>query len=121
MRKALVVDDSKTIRLILSQTLASLGYDVSSASNGKEAIETMNHDPFITVALVDWNMPVMNGLEFVKAMRADNRFAEVKIVMVTTETEFEQMNAALSAGADDYVMKPFTAEIISERLQALEV
>jgi two-component system, chemotaxis family, chemotaxis protein CheY len=120
MRKALVVDDSKAIRLILSRTLTDLGYDVSSASNGKEAMETMNREPFVSVALVDWNMPVMNGLDFVKALRAEERFSDVKIVMVTTETEFEQMNAALAAGADDYVMKPFTAEIISERLQALE-
>ncbi len=120
MKKALVVDDSRAIRMILSRTLDSLGYNVTSACNGREAMETVKREPFLSLALVDWNMPEMNGLEFVQALRADDQFDEIKIIMVTTETEFEQMNAALMAGADDYVMKPFTAQIIAERVQALQ-
>ena len=120
MRKALVVDDSKAIRMILARTLGSLGYAVTPAANGQEALLALEKEPAVSLALVDWNMPVMNGLEFVKALRADGRFSSTKVMMVTTETEFEQMNAALEAGANDYVMKPFTEEIIKERLQAME-
>lgn len=121
MRKALVVDDSRAIRMILTRTLGSMGYSVTPAANGKEALEALAKEPSVSVALVDWNMPVMNGLEFVKALRADKKFDSTKVMMVTTETEFEQMSAALEAGANDYVMKPFTEDIIVERLQAMGV
>ena len=119
MRKALVVDDSRAIRMILARTLGSLGYAVTPAANGKEALEALEKEPSVCLALVDWNMPVMNGLEFVKALRADEKYASTKVMMVTTETEFEQMSAALEAGANDYVMKPFTEEVIVQRLQAM--
>lgn len=119
MKRALVVDDSRAIRMILSRTLDSLGYAVTPASNGQEALEALEREPSTCVALVDWNMPVMNGLELVKAVRANQKFDSTKIMMVTTETELEQITAALEAGANDYVMKPFTEAAITERLQAL--
>jgi two-component system chemotaxis response regulator CheY len=120
MRKALVVDDSRAIRMIPARTLGGLGYSVTPAANGKEALEVLAKEPSVSLALVDWNMPEMNGLEFVKALRSDKKFDSTKVMMVTTETEFERINAALEAGANDYVMKPFTEEIITERLQALD-
>jgi two-component system, chemotaxis family, chemotaxis protein CheY len=122
MPKALVVDDSRAIRLILGKIMDSLGYQVCQAANGREALEVLEREsPGVSLALVDWNMPEMNGLEFVKAMRADSRYATVRLMMVTTETQAEQMIAALEAGANEYVMKPFTEEIISDKLRLMGV
>jgi two-component system chemotaxis response regulator CheY len=121
MRRALVVDDSRTIRSILGKKLVHLGFKVSEAENGQMALDALRAAPAISLALVDWNMPVMNGLEFIKAVRADAAYDNVTIVMVTTETETSQMVAALDAGANDYIMKPFTDEIIVERLTMLGI
>jgi two-component system chemotaxis response regulator CheY len=121
MRRALVVDDSRTIRSILGKKLNQLGFKVSEAENGKVALEVLRATPLISLVLVDWNMPVMNGLEFVKTARGDSAWDNVTIVMVTTETETSQMLAALDAGANDYIMKPFTDEIIAERLMLLGI
>ena len=74
----------------------------------------------VDVVLSDWNMPEMNGLEFVKALRADPKFARVVVVMVTTETHIEQMMIALEAGANEYIMKPFTAEMVEDKLRMLQ-
>ena len=117
MSQALVVDDSKAVRMIVSRNLKELGYEVSSAADGAEALSMMRDG--ISVVLVDWNMPRLNGLEFVKELRADPQYAAVKVVMVTTETEVEQMVKALAAGADEYVMKPFTKEILADKLRVL--
>ena len=121
MRRALVIDDSRTIRSILGKKLGQLGFKVSDAENGKVGLEALRNTPGISLVLVDWNMPVMNGLEFVKAVRGDVAWDGVTIVMVTTETETSQMLAALDAGANDYIMKPFTEEIIAERLMLLGI
>jgi two-component system chemotaxis response regulator CheY len=122
MHKALVVDDSRAIRVILSRTLNSLGYEVCQAANGREAIGVLEQEgSSIALALVDWNMPEMNGLEFVQAVRADERYRELPLMMVTTETQIEQMTRALEAGANDYIMKPFTEEVVAEKLRLLGV
>ena len=121
MRRALVIDDSRTIRTILSKKLVHLGFKVSNAENGQAALDILHETPLISLALVDWNMPVMNGLEFVKAVRAQRAYDNLTIVMVTTETETSQMVTALQAGANDYIMKPFTDEIIVERLMLLGI
>jgi len=120
MGKALVIDDSRTIRMILSSTLSELGYQVSQASNGREALSAVEREAdAFSLFLVDWNMPEMNGLEFVKWLRADPRYSAVPLMMVTTETEMSQMVTALEAGANEYVMKPFTKEIIADKLRLL--
>jgi len=119
MSKAMVVDDSKAIRMILSRTLADVGYDVCQASNGREALSLLGQAGNVSLILVDWNMPQMNGLEFVRQIRSDPRYASVLLMMVTTETEIDQMVAALDAGANEYVMKPFTREIIEDKLRLL--
>lgn len=117
----MVVDDSRAIRLILSRTLTELGYDVSEASNGAEALRALDRTgDGMSLILVDWNMPEMNGLEFVKRVRADDRFTQIKLMMVTTETQPDQMIAAIEAGANEYVMKPFTADIIKDKLRLIE-
>jgi two-component system chemotaxis response regulator CheY len=122
----MVVDDSRAIRMILSKTLSSLGFEVSQASNGREALTRLVdvHDAAdapLSVVLVDWNMPEMNGLEFVQNVRANPEYREIKLMMVTTETQIEQMTRALEAGANEYVMKPFTEEVISDKLRLMGV
>jgi two-component system chemotaxis response regulator CheY len=122
MGTALVIDDSRAIRMILGRTLNRFGYEVCSAANGREAMEMIDrHSLDLSVILVDWNMPEMNGLEFVKAIRSDPKYSDVPLMMVTTETEVEQMYHALEAGANEYVMKPFTDEAIADKLRLLGV
>ncbi len=99
-----------------------LGFEVLQAADGVEAIATLDSAlPPVGLVLSDWNMPEMDGLKFVKALRADPKFANVVVLMVTTETHMEQMLTALSAGANEYIMKPFTAEMVEEKLRMLQV
>jgi two-component system chemotaxis response regulator CheY len=122
MPKAMIIDDSKAIRMILSRTLAEVGYEVCQAANGEEALSVLEQENgAISLALVDWNMPRMDGLEFVKRLRSDPRYSSVLLMMVTTETAVEQMVKALEAGANEFVMKPFTKEMIEDKLRLLGV
>jgi len=118
MSKALVVDDSRTIRMIISRILTELGYEVCEASNGIEALKVMEAEKnTVKLVLADWNMPEMNGLELVKRLRQDPALSSLKVIMVTTETELDQMASALEAGANEYVMKPFSKDILMEKLE----
>ena len=117
--RALVIDDSRAIRLILSRTLQELGFETLEAGNGREALEVLEREGPVHLALVDWNMPVMDGLEFVQAARARPAWSSMRVMMVTTETEIERVVKALEAGADEYVMKPFTRDVIAEKLAIL--
>ncbi len=122
MSKALVVDDSKAVRMILARTLAELGYEVHEAANGREALDAIQSEKTgLSLVLADWNMPEINGLELVKKLRQDPDLSSLVVVMVTTETEVEQMAIALEAGANEYVMKPFTKDILVEKLQMVGV
>ncbi len=122
MAQAMVVDDSRAMRMILGRTLLRYGYEVLQAANGKDALAQLRQDePDVSLFLVDWDMPEMNGLEFVKQLRAEPRFCSIPILMVTTETESDQMCAALEAGANEYVIKPFTEETIEDKLRMLGV
>jgi two-component system chemotaxis response regulator CheY len=117
--RALVVDDSRVLRRLLGDMLRSFGFDVAEAVNGSEALDQLQRGPAPDVALVDWNMPVMNGLEFVQAVRAHPEHRNLPLMMVTSETELGQMQRALEAGANEYVMKPFGKEVIADKLQLL--
>ena len=119
--KALVIDDSKAMRIILKQILESVGGKVEEAGNGKEGLDKLKAMGSADVVLVDWNMPEMNGLEFVRAIRADATHRKTPVMMVTTETEASQMGKALAAGANEYVMKPFTKDVIQEKLKLLGI
>jgi two-component system chemotaxis response regulator CheY len=122
MDQALIIDDSRAIRRILGSTMRELGFEVSEASNGKEALEAVkNLGPTLKLLLVDWNMPEMNGLEFVTRLREDHRFDDALVIMVTTETATEQMVKALEAGANEYIMKPFTKDVIEDKLRLLGI
>ena len=117
--KALVVDDSRAMRLMLSRMLQELGFEVSQAGHGREALSHLQAHEDTDLALVDWNMPEMNGIELVEAVRSDARFSNLRMMMVTTETEMSQMARALGAGANEYVMKPFTRDVIADKLRLL--
>ena len=122
MEKAIVIDDSRAIRRILGQTVRELGFEVSEASDGAEALQRLNEiGPPVQLMLVDWNMPRMNGLDFVTEVRRDEHFSASMVVMVTTETSVDQMSKALDASANEYVMKPFTKEIIEDKLRILGI
>jgi two-component system chemotaxis response regulator CheY len=117
----MIIDDSRAIRMILSGMLGDLGCEVETAVNGKEGLEKVKQRADWSVFLVDWNMPEMTGLEFVQEVRKDPRFTGTPLMMVTTETEMSQVVLALDAGANEYVMKPFTKEMIEEKLRMLGV
>jgi len=118
MPKALIVDDSRTIRLILKRILLEMGYEVCEAANGREALAAIEAEgATVSLVLTDWNMPEMNGLDLVKRLRQNPELALLKVVMVTTETELDHMVLALEAGANEYVMKPFTKDILKEKLE----
>ena len=97
--RALVVDDSRATRRIISDIMRRLGYEVTEAGTGREALERLNESGAPDVVLVDWNMPVMDGLEFIKAVRAVDAFANLPLMMVTTETEMQRMALALWPGS----------------------
>jgi len=109
-----IIDDSKTMRNIEKSVLAGLGYtEVGEAADGKEGLEKVEvFSP--DVILLDWNMPVMNGLEFVKAFRVKDKLTPV--IMVTTESEKTNVLEAIKAGVNNYVVKPFTPESLSEKI-----
>ena len=115
--RALVIDDSKAMRSILGRMLRELKFEIVEASNGKEALEKLRESGKVDIALVDWNMPEMNGYDFIRAVRAEQLYDGVTLMMVTTENEADNVVRALAAGANEYVMKPFTPEVIFEKLQ----
>jgi two-component system chemotaxis response regulator CheY len=117
--KILIVDDSRTMRMVIGSVLSQLGHEFSEAANGKEGLETLLGRRDIELALVDWNMPEMNGLELVQAVRADPTLNALKLMMVTTESETANVQKALLEGADEYLMKPFTADSLQAKLRAL--
>ena len=120
MSKAMVIDDSRVIRMILTNTLKELGYEVCQAANGKEAMASPElESDKLSLILLDWNMPEMNGIEFLEQLRLDKSFSSVPVIMVTTETEVGQMVRALESGANDYMMKPFTKEMVADKLHVM--
>lgn len=122
MRRVLcmVIDDSRAMRLILRRIVTGLNFDVVEAGNGREAMDRLEElEAVPELALIDWNMPEMNGLEFVTAVRADKKYRGMTLMMVTTESEHGQIVRALAAGAHEYVIKPFTPDAIVDKLVML--
>ena len=115
-----VVDDSSTMRRIIKNTLARLGYnDILEGEKGIEGLERMNANPDVKVLITDWNMPEMNGLDLVKKVRADDRFKDIPIIMVTTEGGKAEVITALKAGVNNYIVKPFTPQVLKEKLEVV--
>jgi len=119
--RALIIDDSRAMRLIIGKILRDLGIDVIEAANGREALERMREYSDVELALVDWNMPVMDGLDYIRAVRSEREHDAVRIMMVTSESEQEQVVRALDAGANEYLMKPFTKEVLVAKLSLMDI
>lgn len=119
--RALVIDDSRAMRMVLCRQLWSLGYDVLEACDGREAVSRLEElgADLPALATVDWNMPVMDGLSFVQAVRQRPQWRRISLMMVTTESEQDQIVRALAAGAHEYLIKPFGADAFAEKLDLL--
>jgi two-component system, chemotaxis family, chemotaxis protein CheY len=116
--RALIVDDSRFVRQLLRGLLEESGFDCEEAADGRAGMEQLHGAPPFDLALVDWNMPVMNGLEMVRQLRSES-YNDLKVLMVTTEAENDFILRALEAGADEYLMKPFDHEALSEKMALL--
>jgi two-component system chemotaxis response regulator CheY len=115
--RALVVDDSRFIRTYLHSVFAERGVECLEAPDGAAGLEALRRQGPFSVALVDWNMPGMSGLELLQAVRADPTFDLTRVVMVTTEAENDHIEAALLAGADEYLVKPFDEAGLFDKLR----
>lgn len=119
--KTLIVDDSRAIRLFIARIMEQLGFETFEAANGVEGLRRLEEIPRPDIVLVDWNMPEMNGLDFIRAVRAVPQYFDLPLMMVTTETEMERMAEAFIAGVNEYVMKPFDLDILHGKLQLLGI
>jgi len=120
-RRALMVDDSRVIRAIVGRAMQELGFETEEAGDGQGALDKLRQGPSPCVMLIDWNMPNLNGLELVRAVRANPEWSEVRMIMITSENEIDRVQTALEAGADEYIMKPFTKDMIQEKLTLLGI
>ena len=120
MKSCLVVDDSKVIRKVARHILETLQFAVDEAEDGREALSRCEAK-MPDVVLLDWNMPVMGGMEFLRTLRAREFSTQPKVVFCTTENDTAHIRAAIDAGADEYVMKPFDRETLESKLQIVGV
>jgi two-component system, chemotaxis family, chemotaxis protein CheY len=116
---AIVVDDSSAMRAILRLILKQHGFEVVEAKNGRDGLQALQANGPVQLALIDWNMPEMGGLELLRGIRENHAFDTMRVMMVTTETDLLQVRKALVSGADEYVMKPFNREIIADKLKLM--
>jgi two-component system chemotaxis response regulator CheY len=119
--RALVVDDSAVARRIVGRIVAGLGFDLVEAADGEEALDCLRRYDDVGLALVDWNMEPMDGIAFVRAVRAQPGHRDLRLMMVTAQTGPEAIAQALEVGADEYLMKPFTADHLADKLELLGV
>jgi two-component system, chemotaxis family, chemotaxis protein CheY len=122
--RMLIIDDSKPMRTLLASMAREISFLPQEAADGCMALDMLvrndPREPF-AVALVDWEMPCMNGLEFVQTVRRNSSFDGLKLMMITTQNSMERVDEALKAGADDFLMKPITREMLVDKLQILGV
>ncbi|HLI10713.1 MAG TPA: response regulator [Alphaproteobacteria bacterium] len=116
MKTCLVVDDSKVVRLVARRILEGLNFEITEAADGKMAMDACR-ERMPDAILLDWNMPVMNGLEFLKTLRGTSGGDQPVVVFCTTENDLTHIQEALAAGADEYIMKPFDSEIIQAKFE----
>jgi len=120
MKSCLVVDDSKVIRKVARHILETLNFSVDEAEDGRQALDRIA-TAMPDVVLLDWNMPVMSGMEFLRNLRQGDHGGRPKVVFCTTENDTAHIRAAIEAGADEYVMKPFDRETLESKLQIVGV
>lgn len=121
MKKILVVDDSRTIRAAIRRILEPLGFEVDEAEDGERALHYCEEWGGVDAILLDIDMPVMDGLTFLRSLRENTHLAQPPVIMCTTHSSFEKISAALELGADEYIMKPFSTEIISGKLSGIGI
>lgn len=114
--KILIVDDSKHVHSIVVGMLEKFQYESASAYHGLDAVEQLKNGLEVDLVLLDWNMPEMNGPEFLKAVQAE-KLTGAPIVMMTTENSIEKITEAMSLGAQEYIMKPFTDDILLSKIE----
>ncbi len=114
MRSCLIVDDSKVVRMVARKILEGLNFEIYEAEDGRKAMEAC-HRCMPDAVLLDWNMPVMNGLEFLQELRAMGGDKQPVVVFCTTENDMSHIQQAMTAGANEYIMKPFDTEIIESK------
>jgi len=119
--RVLIIDDSTATRAILKGIMKEIGFEVFEAGHGCEALERLKTIGKPDLALVDWNMPEMNGYDFICSVRADHAYDDLLLMMVTSETEISKMTKALEAGANEYIMKPFSKDALLEKLSMMGI
>lgn len=117
--RALVVEDSSTIRKILCHYLKKMNIEVVEAVDGRDALERLKEMSLPDVVLVDWNMPVMSGIDFIRAVRETRTYDPLPLIMVTTNSDSEHLCTAMEAGANEFIQKPCTFEMLREKLDLL--
>lgn len=117
MKKILLVDDSITVRMVMRKIITDLELDVLEAENGQEALKVLQQHKDVSAVLLDWNMPIMDGMGFLKELRKLCLSPKPKVVMCTSENELASILTAIQNGADEYIMKPFNEEIVRDKLQ----
>lgn len=118
--KAMIVDDSRAMRSMLRKILKENGFEVvAEAENGRDALEQLQQHPVLDLMLLDWNMPIMNGYDLLCAVRKQAKWKDMRVMLVTTETEASQIIRALDAGADEYLIKPFVKEALRDKLNVM--
>lgn len=118
MRTCLVIDDSRVIRKVIRRALEELSFQVSEAADGQQGLDACRVS-MPDVVIVDWNMPVMTGLEYLRELRRTPGGDQPKVLMCTTENEPARIIEALAAGANEYIMKPFDTPILASKLDQL--
>lgn len=117
MKTILLVDDSRAVRLTARRMLTEIGCNVLEAEDGQQALQVLREHPETDAVLLDWNMPVMDGITMLRVLKADSSMPQPHVVMCTTENDMTRILEAIAAGAVEYIMKPFTDDILREKLQ----
>jgi two-component system chemotaxis response regulator CheY len=120
MKSCLVVDDSKVIRMVARRILEDLEFEVSEAVDGKDALDACT-STMPDVILLDWNMPVMSGIDFLRALRRSDGGTDPVVVFCTTENDLNHIRAAMEAGANEYIMKPFDSDILEAKFSQVGI
>ncbi len=119
--RALVIDDSISMRMYVASMIEGMGIEVAMAQDGQDALRVLKEKGAFDFATVDWDMPVMDGPSFVKTVRGDSAYNQMKLVMVTARDGMDEITKALTLGADDFLMKPITADMIAEKLRLVGI
>lgn len=121
MAQALIIDDSRAMRSLLRRMVVQMGFEPIEAEHGQAGLDALAANGPVTIALVDWNMPVMDGLEFVRSARDNREYDRMRIMMVTSEASPRNVYEAMKAGADEYAMKPVTIDVLADKMLLLGV